>query len=279
MKNKSLNAKVAVITGGSKGIGFRIAKIFAKKKYNIVICSRSKKDTLKAKKEIESFGVKCLGFKTDISKYAACKSLISNAIKTFARIDLLVNNAGIQGPIGNLWENNLKEWEKTIQINLLGTFYMCKLVIPQMLKQGSGKIINLSGGGGAYARPLFSAYGAGKTAILRLSETLAEELKNTDITVHALAPGTVWTNMAKETMKNKAKLDKKTILELELAKKTGGASPEKLEAMLSFLTSNKSNKLSGKLIHVNELEKIKKKSNIKTESGLLRRVDFSRSRV
>lgn len=266
--------KVAVITGGSKGIGLKIAESFAKKKYNIVICSRNLNDAKKAKKKIESFKVKCLALKIDVSKYNECKSLVNKTIKAFKRIDLLVNNAGIQGPVGKLWKNNIQEWEKTIQINLLGTFYMLHLVIPHMLKQKKGKIINLSGGGSAYGRALFSAYGCSKTAVLRLTETLQMELKGKNIFVYALAPGTVWTNMAKRVFKNNKKLlDKKSISELKTAQKTGGTSPEKLESLVNFLVSNKSNALSGRLIHVNELEKIKKK--IKAESGLLRRVNYN----
>ena len=268
--------KTAIITGGSKGIGLRIAKILAKEKYNIVICSRNFSDLQRAKKETEVFKVKCLAVKTDVLNYNQCKLLIKKTLQSFSRIDLLVNNAGIQGPVGKLWENNIKEWEKTIQINLLGTFYMSCLVIPYMLKQKSGVIINLSGGGAAYARPLFSAYGCSKTAVLRLTETLAEELKGKNIKVFALAPGVVWTKMTKEALlKAKKVSDKKTIQKLELAKKDGGTSQEKLEKVILYLLDKKSNKLAGKLIHVNELDKIKKKS-LKPGSGLLRRVDYPR---
>ena len=168
-KIKKTNLKTAIVTGGSKGIGFRIAKILAKNNYNIVICSRNLAQLLKAKKEIKSYGVKCLALKVNVANYKQCKSLVRRTIEKFKRIDLLINNAGVQGPVGKLWQNNIKEWEKTIQINLLGTFYMSHLVVPYMLKQKSGKIINLSGGGAAYARPLFSAYACSKTAILRLT--------------------------------------------------------------------------------------------------------------
>lgn len=267
--------KVAIVTGSSKGIGLSIAKILAKKKFNIVICSRNKNQLLKSKKEIEAFGVKCLAVKTNVSNVNECKSLLKNTLKTFLRIDLLVNNAGIQGPIGKLWESNIKEWEKTIAINLLGTFYMTNLVIPHMLKQKSGKIINLSGGGAAYGRPKFSAYASSKTAVLRLTEILASELKDTNIQVFALAPGTVWTNMAKEALLNKRKLDKETIFQLNQARITGGTSEEKLEDLILYLISKNSGKLSGKLIHVNELSKVKRNiSKLKKEGGLLRRVGY-----
>lgn len=269
-------SRTAIVTGGSKGIGLTVAKILAKKKYNIVICSRSSADLTKAKKIIESLGVKCLALKTDVSNYVQCTTLIKSTIKKFSKIDLLVNNAGVQGPIGNFWTSNIKNWFKTFEINLLGTVYMSHLVIPYMLRSKSGMIFNFSGGGGAYARPLFTAYGTSKTAVLRFTETLAQELINKNITVFAIAPGTVWTNMAKEVLSSKGKLlDKKTIAELKFAKITGGTSEEKLERLILFLLKEKSEKLSGKLVHVNEIDKIKKNwSKINSESGLLRRRDY-----
>lgn len=263
------------MTGGSKGIGFRIASILAKIGYDIVICSRHLEEAKKAKRKILSMGASCLALKCDVSNYLECRSLLRKVIKQFKKIDLLVNNAGIQGPIGKLWTNNLKLWEKTIAVNLLGTFYMCHLVIPQMLKQKSGKIINLSGGGGAYARPFFSAYGASKTAILRLTETLAEELKGTKICVFAIAPGATWTNMMKETFKNKKLLDKGKLKELLKIKEEGGTKFEEMERLITFLIKRDTKKLSGRLIHVKELSKFKSRlPQIGSTSGLLRRVDY-----
>ncbi len=276
MKSKNPSRKVAIITGGSKGIGLRFAKILAKRNYDIAICSRNLSNLKEAKEEIELFNVKCLIFKTDISNYKNCKAFINKAYKQFHRVDILINNAAIQGPVGKLWQNNLKEWEKTIQINLLGTFYMCHLVVPYMLKQRSGKIINLSGGGAAYARPLFSAYSCSKTDILRLTETLAEELKGENVTVIALAPGATWTEMAKEAMQKSIKInDKKNINELKIVQASGGTSYAKHEKLISYLLSKNSKKLSGKLLHVNELDKIQKTGfKIKEDSGKLRRIGY-----
>ena len=271
---RKVKTKTAIVTGASKGLGLRIAKTLAKKKYNVAICSRHLDELKRAKKIIESYGVKCLALKTDVSNYNQCKSLVKKTIRTFSRIDLLVNNAGIIGPIGNLWKNNLKDWENTIKINLLGTVNMCHLVVPYMLKQKNGIIINLSGGGGAYGRPLFGAYACSKTTVLRLTETLADELKGTNINIFALAPGATWTEMAKETLK-KGKLDKKNVKELKAIQKTGGTPVEKLEKLVLFLVSKRAKKLSGKLVHVQELNKITKRiTGITQESGLLRRVNY-----
>ena len=154
---------------------------------------------------------------------------------------------------------------------------MCHLVIPYMLKQKSGIIINLSGGGSAYARPNFSAYACSKTAVLRLTETLSSELSGKNIKVFALAPGIVWTDMAKEALvKGKEVLDDRSISELTKAKETGGTQINKLENLVNLFLSKDSKDLSGRLVHVNELDKIiKNNSRIKAESGLLRRVDYN----
>ena len=266
--------KTAVVTGGSQGIGFNIAKILAKSGYNIIVCSRKLSDALIAKKQIELYGVKCLALRTDISRYAECKSLIRETVRNFSRIDLLVNNAAIQGPVGKFWLNDLKDWEKTVAINLMGTVYMSHLVIPYMLKQKRGIILNLSGGGGAYARPLFSAYGSSKTAVLRLTETLAEELKDTYIKVIAIAPGATWTNMTRQILNSKS-VGKSIITELKTLRKTNGTPFNKLEKLIKYLINKESDKLSGKLVHVNELEKVMKiDNNLYKESGLLRRTNY-----
>ncbi len=273
-----MKRKTAIITGGSKGIGLSIAKILAKRNFNIVICSRNIKQLAKAKKNIESLQAKCVVIRADISNYNDCKKVIRETIKKFSSIDLLVNNAGYQGPVGKVWENNISDWKNTIDINLLGTFYMLHEIIPHMLKQKSGLILNLSGGGSVYARPCFSAYGSSKTAVLRLTETLHEELKGKNINVIAIAPGAVWTSMTKSVLtKNSNRLNKKVISELKILKKTGGTLISKIENMIDFLVSGNSKKFSGKLIHVNEIEKLSELNrNIKDESGLLRRVDYKK---
>lgn len=277
VKSHQLNNKTAIVTGGSRGIGLTIAKALAKNKYNVVICSRNISQARKAKKQIESFGVKCLAYKVDVSSYPQCKLLVTNTVNNFSRIDLLVNNAGLQGSVKKLWLNSVKEWEKTIKVNLLGTFYMMHLVIPCMLKQKSGTIINLSGGGGAYGRPNFSAYGCSKAAVLRLTETVVSELGGKNIKVIAIGPGVVWTKMAKDTLEGKHnELSRNTLLELRAARKTGGTPPDKIERLISYLIGKDSRKFSGKLLHVNELDKIIKNSTrIGPESGLLRRVSYN----
>lgn len=269
-------SKTVLITGGSKGIGFTLAQIFARKKYNIVICSRNSVEIKKAKRKLEAYGINCLALETDISNFYECKQLIEKAVQKFSRIDVLVNNAGVQGPIDKTWLTDSKKWEETVDINLLGTFYMCRVTIPYMLKQKSGIIINVAGGGSVYPRPYFSAYAVSKTSILKLTETLALELSGKNVFVFAIGPGLTWTDMAKMTYKGKkVYLKGDELKKYKNAMKTGGTPVEKMENLVTFLLNKKSKRFSGRLIHVNELEAIKKaKLNIKQDGGFLRRVEY-----
>lgn len=268
--------KTVLITGSSRGIGLRIAEIFAKKKYNIIICSRNSLEIKKAERKIKSYGVSCLALKVDISDFSKCEFLVKKAIKKFSRIDVLVNNAGVQGPVNKTWLVDAHKWIEAVKINLLGTFFMCRLVVPYMVKQNSGIVINVSGGGSVYPRPYFSAYSTSKAAILRLTETLSLELKGKKVFVFAVGPGLTWTKMTRDIFKNKKLfLDKNEIEGYKNVIKTGGTPVLKMEELINFLLNKKSRKFSGRLLHVNELQAIKKaKYRIKKQGGFLRRVEF-----
>jgi 3-oxoacyl-[acyl-carrier protein] reductase len=168
-------------------------------------------------------------------------------LRAFGQIDVLVNNAGTQGPIGPLAENDADSWVRTFQVNVFGVFYFIKAVLPHMMARREGKIINVSGGGATAPRPHFSAYGASKTAILRLTETLAEEVRAFNIQVNAIAPGAVNTRMLQEILD----AGEAAGPELELAhqRQAGRGIPAELAARLAvFLSSGASGSLTGKLI-------------------------------
>ena len=118
-----------------------------------------------------------------------------------AQVDILIAAAAIQGPIGPLVDADPGQWAETIAINLMGVVNACQAVLPRMIERRSGKIIVLSGGGAAYARPNFSAYAASKTAVVRLVETLAEEVRDDNIQVNCIAPGGAYTSMTDEIIR------------------------------------------------------------------------------
>jgi NAD(P)-dependent dehydrogenase (short-subunit alcohol dehydrogenase family) len=163
-------------------------------------------------------------------------------------IDILVNNAGIQGPIGLLVDNDINAWIETVHTFLVGTFLCCKAVLPYMLERRQGKIINLSGGGAGTPRARFSAYAASKAGVVRLTETLAEELRQFNIQVNAIAPGTVNTRMQDQILAAGEAAGAQALSEAKRCKETGGVPPEKVAALVVFLASEASDGLTGKLI-------------------------------
>lgn len=239
-----LKNKVAIITGGARGIGKSISILFAKEGAKLSIISRTKEQLEKTKSEIESLNGEVFVFRGDISERKTVKKFVSETIENLGRIDILINNAGILGPVGPLFENDAGEWIKTIKINLIGTFLMTREVIPYMVKNKRGKILNFSGGGAVSPRPNFTSYGSSKAAVVRITETLSEELKKYNIQVNAIAPGLVKTKMVDEMLKKREKITEK---ELKLIEE-GGVSPRLCASLALFLCSEKSNGLTGRLI-------------------------------
>ncbi len=250
--NFNFQNKVVIITGASKGYGFNISKKFLIKGANIVICSRNLKDIKTAYSKlvkIKKKNQKILYFASDVSKITDVKNLISQTIKKFKKIDILINNAGIYGPKGKIEKINLDEFVKTININLLGSIYLCKEIIPHLKKNKQGKIIQLSGGGAASPLPFISAYAASKAAIVRFVENLSVELKSDKIDINAVAPGPLNTGMLDEVIKSGPKVVGKSFYQKSLLQKKNGGTPfNKVDDLILFLASDYSNGISGKLI-------------------------------
>jgi 3-oxoacyl-[acyl-carrier protein] reductase len=212
-ENLRLKGKVAIVTGSGRGIGKVIAISFAKEGANLIVVSRTFSEVLETAKQIEMMGGKALPLKVDVSNRGDVEDMINKALERFGRIDVLVNNAGMLGPIGPLYENDINEWIKTVHVNLIGAFLCCKAVLPVMIRQRRGKIINLSGGGATYPKPNFSAYACSKAAVVRLTETLAEEVKEYNIQVNAIAPGAVKTRMVEQIVKAGVAAGKEALIE------------------------------------------------------------------
>jgi NAD(P)-dependent dehydrogenase (short-subunit alcohol dehydrogenase family) len=243
-----LQKQVAIITGAGRGIGKVIALAYAHEGADMVLVSRTLSEVEETATQIRAMGRHALALKVDVSNKDAVEKMVRLALQEFGRIDILVNNAGILGPVGPLIENDSDEWIETVKVNLLGVFLCCKAVAPLMIKQGKGKIINLSGGGAASSRPFFSAYAASKTAIVRLTEILAAELKEFNVQVNAIAPGAVNTSIHNQVLSAGERLGESVLAEARKVKKTGGTPPDVPAALAVFLASDESGGLTGKLI-------------------------------
>ncbi len=243
-----LENRVALITGASRGIGRALAYGFAREGADVVLAARTQGELERTGKEIREKGGRVVAIQTDVSNPASVGKLVKGMLAEFGRVDILINNAGRQPPIGSLAENDLKEWIHTITVNLFGTFFCTKAVLPTMIERRRGKIINLSGGGAAGPRPNFSAYAASKAAVVRLTETLAQEVKEFNIQVNAIAPGAINTKMLEEVLAAGNSAGEVALSQAKRQKESGGDSLEKVVALAVFLASEESGGLTGKLI-------------------------------
>ena len=268
----SVKNKAVLITGGSRGIGKRLALGFAAAGARVGLLARSKAELDLAKLEIEHSGGTAMRFRADVRDFEQISAAVDRMRVQMGPVDILIAAAGIQGPIGPFAGNKLQQWAETLDVNLMGVVRLCQAVLPQMIERRSGKIIVISGGGAAHARPNFSAYAASKAAIVRLVETLAEEVRDQNIQVNCMAPGGTYTSMTDEIIDAGEAAGQKEIEDAQNVRLTGGVAPAKQVELALFLASDRSNHISGKLIHVNDDWKRMRDSNMHPEAYTLRRV-------
>lgn len=242
-----LQGKVAIVTGAGRGIGKAIALACAREGASLVLAARTLSELEATASEARALGCPALAVKADVSRKADAVTLAAKAIEAFGRIDVLVNNAGEQLPIGPLWENDIDRWMSTVVVNLGGVFLCSRAVIPAMMRQGSGKIVNLSGGGATAPRAFFTAYACSKAAIVRLTETLAEELKPHNIQVNAIAPGAIYTKMTEQVLAAGDSAGPRALAEAQRVKDEG-RKPDAAAELAVFLASEESGGLTGRLI-------------------------------
>jgi 3-oxoacyl-[acyl-carrier protein] reductase len=192
---QSLQGKTALITGAGKGIGKAVALALAEEGVNVVLIARTAADVEAVAKEAEAKGVKALTLTADVAGLVSITTAIEKAVAEFGAIDILINNAGI-GKFGKFLDLTPDEFEQIIKVNLFGVYYATRAVLPGMIEQQSGDIVNVSSTAGLKGAAVTSAYSASKFAVMGLTESLMQEVRKHNIRVTAMAPSTVATDMA-----------------------------------------------------------------------------------
>ena len=193
MNNIDLNNRIAVVTGASQGFGYAISKRLVKSGAKVINIDKDPEATAEAKSKGEfEF---CDIFQIDITDYTIVNSTIENIINKHKNIDIFVNNAGIAGPSFKTWEYPLDQWSKVVDIDLNGTFNCCKAVIPHMIKNNYGRIVNIASIAGKEGNPNASAYSAAKAAVIALTKSLGKELADYNIAVNCVTPAAAKTKI------------------------------------------------------------------------------------
>lgn len=240
----NLKGKVALITGGSRGIGKSIALKFASIGANIAInYLNDEAEALQVKEEIEKFGVKCIVAKCDVSNFDDAHKLIDEVVKEYSRIDILINNAGITKD-NLLMKMKEQDFDSVIAVNLKGVYNCTKAAIKPMMKQRYGKIVNMASVVGIIGNPGQANYCASKAGVIGFTKAIAKEIASRNINVNAVAPGFIDTDMTK-VLKDEVKDYMLRNIPLQ---KFG--TPEDISNLVAFLSSDISAYITGQVINV-----------------------------
>ncbi len=239
-----LENKIALVTGASRGIGKAVAKeLAAKGAFVIVNYNGSKEAAEQVVSEIKASGKDAVSYQCDVSQYADCERMVTELIKTYQKIDILVNNAGITRD-NLLMKMSEEDFDAVIDTNLKGTFHTMRFVSRAMLKQRSGRIINLSSVVGVTGNAGQTNYAASKAGVIGMTKTVARELASRGVTVNAIAPGFIETDM---TGKLSDRVKEQAILQIPLGKI---GKPEDVAKLAGFLASDDAGYITGQVIHV-----------------------------
>lgn len=247
-----LAGRSAIVTGGSLGIGLAIADAYVAAGANVLICARTAASVDAAVRRLAERANSdqiISGQVCDVTDADAVEACVARALNQFGSLQILVNAAGVYGPIGTIEQNDWAEWTRAIEINLMGSVLPCRFVLPHFRERGYGKIVQMSGGGAASPLPRFSAYAASKAAIVRFIETLAQEYGDAGIDANAIAPGAVNTRLLDEVLAaGPHRVGDAFYTRSLVQKEKGGTAPERGADLAVFLGSGDSDGITGRLI-------------------------------
>ena len=247
-----LAGRTALVTGAGQGLGAEIARQFVINGASVILSGRSAEKLEAQKLQLTPLLAPDACIVTSVADVAEPRQVDAAFAKLrseFPRLDIVVNNAGVYGPMGKIEDTDWEEWVDALRINLLGLVYVCRAAIPTMRRQRYGKIINVSGGGAANPMPMISAYAAAKAGVVRFTESLALECRDDHIDVNAIAPGALRTQMMDQLLKaGPAKVGTKFYERMKRIAEEGGTPLGLGAALCVFLGSADSDGITGKLI-------------------------------
>lgn len=229
-----LDGKVAIVTGGGRGIGRAVALALARDGASVVVSSRTTSEIEEVAQEVRELGQRALAAQADVSSETDVSNLVARALEAFGRIDILVNNAATNLPVRCVRDLTLTEWNRVLGVNLTGPFLCCRAVLPTMIEQHAGKIINVSSIGGRRGAAGRSPYRPTKAALINFTECLAAEVKQYGIDANCVCPGATATRMLTDIDRAKGRSDL--------------MQPEEIAEVVLFLASPESSAITGAVI-------------------------------
>lgn len=250
-----LEGKVAVITGGGKGIGRAIALAFAREGADVAIAARTGADLKKTASEIESMGRKSLAIATDLAVPEQVRTMVDRTLKMLGRVDVLVNNSGIAGPVTSVADMDLEGWNQTLAVNLTGAMLCAKYILKDdMIPRQSGNIINISSISGRMGHAMRSPYSTSKWGLIGFTQSLALEVGKYGIRVNCITPGPVEGDRIEWALRQASQnqgITYEQAVANEVARTALGrmVKPEEVAALAVFLASEKSSGITGQTIN------------------------------
>lgn len=239
-----LKDKVAIVTGAARGIGKATALKFSKNEAVVILVDIRAGDLQDILGIIHGQAQESFPIVADVSKFSDVENVVKQTINKYKRIDILVNNAGIAGPTQKMWEMQEKDWDRILAVNLKSMFLFCKLVVPLMIANKNGKIINVASIGGKEGNENLAAYSASKAGVISFSRALAKEVAMYGIRVNSIAPAIINTDMAKELPKDQIDLLFKKIPMGRFG------TPDEVAELILFLASDRSSFITGQCFNI-----------------------------
>ncbi len=243
--------RIAIITGASQGLGLEVARAYAAAGARVMLCARNQTQLDAARHDVAAVAgsESVAAMVADVSIASDVERLATETLNRFGGLHILVNNAGVYGPMGLIETVDWQQWVRALEINIHGSVLPCRAVLPHMKQQGYGKIIQMSGGGATNPLPRISAYAASKAAIVRFAESLALEVREHGIDVNAVAPGALDTRMLDEAIAAGPGAVGQSFHDRMVKTKAQGGTPLAIGAALAvYLGSAASDGVTGRLI-------------------------------